>query len=57
MGLAGGVIFWGQVSPPEFFFHREWVQAEAIADAIVFLIGVPAGIYLFYQGADAKDAK
>ena len=57
LGLAGLMIFIGQLTPPDFFFHRDWVQAEAIADFIVFLVGVPTGIYLFYQGARTKDEK
>jgi hypothetical protein len=52
LGLAGGIILLAQLLPGGFLLlpHRELVMPEAIFDGIVFFLGVPAGIYLFYQG-------
>ena len=57
LGLAGGIILLGQLLPDNPYFHRDLVPAEAIADWIDLLLGVPTGIYLFYQGARTKDDK
>ena len=52
LGLAAGMIFLAQYLPNGLFgFHREMVNAEAAFDAIVFVIGFPAGLYLFFKGA------
>lgn len=52
LGLAGGVIFLTQYLPGGLFgFHREMVTVEAVFDAVLFVIGLPAGLYLFVKGA------
>ncbi len=58
LGLAGGVILLAQWLPSGIFgLHRELVTAEAVFDGIVFALGVPTGIYLFYRAATTKEQK
>ena len=51
IGLAAGIIL--LLTLP----HRELVMPEAIYDGIVFFLGVPTGIYLFYQGIRSQTRK
>ena len=56
LGLAGGVILLDAGLPNGIFgFHREVVTAEAIFDGIVFALGVPTGIYLFYKARGRRS--
>jgi hypothetical protein len=57
LGLAGGLILLAQLLPPSVFQlpPRQPMLAEQIFDGLVFLIGVPVGIYFFYQGARTKS--
>ncbi len=58
LGLAAGVILLAQWLPNGIFgFHRDLVTAEAVFDGILFALGVPVGIYLFYRAAVTKDPK
>jgi hypothetical protein len=56
LGLAAGGILLAQVLPNGIFgFHRDMVVIEAVFDGIVFALGVPAGIYLFYKASVTKE--
>jgi hypothetical protein len=56
LGLAGGVILLAQLSPDLFDLpDREMVTVEAIFDAVLFVVGVPAGSYFLYKGAVSRD--
>ena len=57
LGLAGGLILLAQLLPNSVFQlpPRQPMLAETIFDGIVFVIGVPVGIYFFYQGARTKS--
>lgn len=57
LGLAGGIILLAQLLPDglPMLPHREMVKPEAIFDGILFAIGFPAGVYLLYKGATAKE--
>jgi hypothetical protein len=56
LGLAAGAIFLAQYLSGGFLglAHRDLVVPEAAFDVILFLVGVPVGIYFFYQGARAE---
>jgi hypothetical protein len=64
LGLAGGVILLAQFTPGLFDLPPgaglvgnpppASVIAEAVFDGIVCLLGIPTGIYFFYQGARTK---
>jgi hypothetical protein len=57
LGLAGGLILLAQLLPGNVFQlpPRQPMLAEQIFDGLVCLIGVPVGIYFFYQGARTKS--
>jgi len=56
LGLAGGLIFLAQYLPSGLLglSHRDLLMPEAIFDVILCVVGVPVGIYFFYQGARAE---
>jgi hypothetical protein len=64
LGLAAGFIFLCQLHGTawdnrllhwvlEFLPHREMVKPEAVFDAVLFVLAVPAGAYFFWKGAAA----
>jgi hypothetical protein len=56
LGLAAGAILLAQALPNGIFgFHRDLVMLEAVFDGIVFALGVPIGIYLFYTASATKE--
>jgi len=60
LGLAAGLILLAQFLPADvltFLPHRERVVPEAIFDAIVCALALPAGIYFFVLGtlSGSKD--
>ena len=62
LGLAAGVILLAQFLPEDtlkFLPHRALVKPEAIFDAIVCALALPAGIYFFVLGtlSGSKDQK
>ncbi len=56
LGLAGGLILLAQLLPNNVFDlpPRQPMLAEEIFDGILCAIGIPVGIYFFYQGARTK---
>jgi hypothetical protein len=57
LGLAGSLFLLAQVLPNglSLFPHRELFMAEAILDGVVFVLSLPVGIYLLYQGFASKN--
>ncbi len=56
LGLAAGAILLAQLLPNGIFgFHRDLVTIEAVFDGIVFALGTPVGIYLFYKGSVTRE--
>ena len=58
LGLAGGVILLAQLLPPDVFglpSDYKPAVAEAVFDGILSVVGLSAGIYLFYLGARTKN--
>jgi hypothetical protein len=59
IGLAGAAILWMQFHPDFFGLpHVDKVaMPEAIFDGIVAVVGIPAGLYLFYRALTGNDEK
>jgi hypothetical protein len=53
LGLFGGFAFLSQLPADilPFLPHREMVKPEAVIDALLFVFGVPVGIWFFCKGA------
>ena len=60
LGLAGGLILLAQLLPTSVFDlpprtpQFQPMLAEEIFDGVLCAIGIPVGIYFFYQGARTK---
>ena len=56
LGLAAGFIFLCQLPADVLTFlpHREMSNPEAVFDAVLFLLAVPAGAFFFWKGASAE---
>ncbi|MGA2068193.1 MAG: hypothetical protein ABSG86_24690 [Thermoguttaceae bacterium] len=56
LGLFGGFAFLSQLPEDVLAFlpHREMFKPEAVLDALFFVCGVPAAIWLFFTAKGAE---